>query len=123
MGDAPPLPIPTTVPRTLGAGAAWIEAASAEAAMNAVTAARTTLAGYPEGGSAKRPGPAKTPAPVARVKSILGYAPKKVFTRVSRSALFAAVPNSSIGKARKTTLYVPEYDSASVFDASSVKAG
>ncbi len=43
------------------------------------------------------------------IASPVGY-PKKVLTRVTRSAFWAAVPYASRGKARKTTLYVPVKD-------------
>src|SRR5689334_16820817 len=51
------------------------------------------------------------------------YGPKKVCTLPTRAAFWAAVPYASIGKARNTTLYVPENVSASVAAASSVNAG
>ena len=69
----------------------------------------------------RRARPTARRAPRVVSIDLRAYGVKKVITRDTRPALAAALPYASSGKARKTTLYVPLYDSASSLRLSSVK--
>lgn len=103
----------TTIPFTFGAGVAATAAALSTKAAATVAARARMLLLYPKKDVAVTPGAGKVPAPgLWRTKAGI-YDPKKVITLVTRSALSAAAPYSSIGKARNTTLYVSANVSAS----------